>query len=287
MRSSIRVLLLLLALFAVCKPAHAAEGYANCTGVISALPKTISTPGTWCLKQGLTIAGTTAKGITIAANNVTLDCNDFTLQGTAGAGASNYGIYSLNRLNAVVRHCNIQGFKFGLYLGSTGTGGNHVVEDNRFSGNFVFGMRIEGDGSVVRRNLVLNTGGSAAVATVYGIYAAGSVNLEDNVVSGVAARVGSKGSAYGIYTSGNISASIDANEVRGLAKDGTGKDYGIYNAASGRVTMRNNDVFAEAGGGGVGLTCTDVTGRAKNNIIDGFATAMSKCGDSGENDAYP
>ena len=79
---------LVLLLF-LCGPraAHAAQSYDNCTGFITSVPAVISTQGTWCLKQDLATAIASGNAISVNANNVTLDCNDFKLGGlAAGAG---------------------------------------------------------------------------------------------------------------------------------------------------------------------------------------------------------
>lgn len=287
MRMLSAILLGSIALLAFPKSAHAAESYANCNGVVASVPKTISTPGVWCVKQNLATASTSAKAINIASDNVTLDCNDFTVSGPGGTGDTSIGIYTNNHINITVRHCNVQGFRYGLDFASTGGGGGHIVEDNSFNANTSTGIRVDGDGSVIRRNRVFSTGGSTTVTNATGIYGTDSVTISDNTVSGVAARATSNGNAYGIYTSNNPNGSIEANRVRGLAKDGTGKIYGIFNATSGRVTLRQNDVFGDASAASVGLTCTNSTGRAKDNIINGFVTALRGCGDAGENDITP
>lgn len=286
MRGTSLVLLSLLAMLAWSRPAHAAESYANCTGVVSALPTTISTPGTYCLQQNLTSAATTGNLIEIATDNVTLDCNDFTLTGTGGTGTTAVGVHALGRFNAVVRHCNVSGVQYGAYLQGA-NGGGHVVEDNRFHADTYVGVRVEGDGSVVRRNQVYDNGGSTAGASAYGIYTNASVNVTGNTVSGVNARVGGHGSAYGIYTNANASGAIVDNHISELAKDGAGRNFGIFNVASGRVTMRGNDVFGDKSANSVGLSCSSANGHAKDNIIGGFITALQTCSDGGDNDIAP
>jgi len=287
MRNLSIVLLGMLALVVWAKPAHAAESYANCNNVVTALPTTITTPGVWCVKQSLTSASATANGITVLSDNVTLDCNDFVISDTAGTGVSGIGIYTKDHVNDTVRHCNVQGFRYGLYFQSTGAGAGHVVEDNTFDANTAVGVRVEGDGSVVRRNLVFNTGGSTVTLSAWGLYGTGSVSFLDNTVSGVTATVGGKGSAYGIYTVSNTNGSIGYNRIRELAKDGSGKIYGIYNATSGRVAMEKNNLFGDDSTGSTGLTCSNSTGRARENIISGFATGLNTCGDGGNNDISP
>ena len=137
--------------------ALAAESYDNCAGYIDALPVNINTQGVWCLRQDVATGIGSGAAITIATNNVTIDCNHFKIGGlAAGAGTKATGILASSRTNAVIRHCNVRGFNIGAYLSGSG----HVVEDNRFNNNYVTGVLVEGDGSVVRRNLVAVTGGS-------------------------------------------------------------------------------------------------------------------------------
>src|SRR5687768_7416536 len=79
---------LLLAAAAVPR-AYAAESYDYCPRVISSLPATISTQGTWCLKSNLSTGITTGNAITIATNNVTIDCNDYKLGRLPAGDATN------------------------------------------------------------------------------------------------------------------------------------------------------------------------------------------------------
>ena len=280
-------LLLLASLIAA--PAARAETYNTCAGFIDSLPATITTQGTWCLRHDLSTAITNGHAITINTNNVTIDCNNFKLGGlAAGAGTLTDGIYASNRTNATVRHCNIRGFQRGANV--TGTGGGHVFEDNRFDASTYRGIEVQGDGSVVRRNHVIDTGGSSAVTGfAYGIFTYDAVDVLDNTVTGVlpTATLAGNGNAIGIYTAGNPNGSISGNRVRGLVKLGTGTAQAIYNAVSGRISLRGNDLSGDGSAASVGLRCHDSSGSAKDNIISGFVTAMSNCTDSGGNAVIP
>lgn len=278
-------LLGLLALFAWIKPASA-ESYHSCTGVITAVPVTISTPGVWCMYSNIANSSLSATLITVNTNNVTIDCNHHLIESTAGLGNTATAIYASLRNHTTVRNCNIRGFKSGVwFVGISGKG--NVVEDNIFDGNTYVALTMNGDGSVARRNQVLNTGGTTVYTTVYGIYAYNSVDLVDNTVSGVTARVGSGGSAYGIYTSSNLNGSISGNKVRGLLKDGVGTQRGIYNAGSGRIVVRGNDVVGNASSASIGLYCSASSGRALDNVIAGFALGISGCTIDGGNVIAP
>lgn len=267
--------------------AQAAESYDNCTGFITSLPAVITTQGTWCLKQNLSTAITSGSAITIGNSNVTLDCNDFKIDGlAAGAGTAAKGIYANNKLNAIVRNCSVRGFYMGLFIGGDSSGG-HVIEDNRFDGNTYVGLRVDGDGSVVRRNRVLDTGGSTLSNYVYGIATRYSVDVLDNTVFGVVARGGSGGYAIGVNTELNPDGKIIGNNVRGLFKDGSGHNMAIRNISSGRITLRSNDVAGDASAASFGLYCSTTYGNARDNVISGFATAISSCANSGGNAVIP
>jgi len=267
--------------------AQAAESYDNCTGYITSVPATISTQGTWCLKQDLATNIASGAAITINTNNVTIDCNDFKIGGlAAGVGTATYGIFAQDRLNATIRHCNIRGFYVGVFFNGA-SGGGHSIEDNRFDGNTRFGMLIEGDGSVIRRNRIFDTGGTTGLANVFGIYSQFSVDILDNTISDVVATTGSDGAASGIYTDFNAGGRISGNGVSGLMKDGAGVEYGIYNINSDRVSLRGNYVVGTVSTGSVGIGCTSSHDGARDNEITGFVTAVATCTDGGGNTVIP
>lgn len=287
MRSAAIALMALLGLSVCPLSVRAAESYANCTGTITKLPIIIGTPGTWCLKSNLSTAATSGNAINISNNNVTIDCNDFVLASTAGAAGNGSGIFTQGAYNATVRHCNIRGFKYGVNLQAFASGGGNLVEDNHFDGNTYTAIRVEGDGSVVRHNDILNTGGTSTTDTVWGIYTIKTVVIQDNTINGLAARVGSNGSAYGIHTVSDSNGIIDNNRVRGLAKDGTGRIYGIHNSSASRISLTNNDVFGDSSPNSKGLFCNVAPSRARNNVVGGFAADLYGCGDAGLNDLGP
>ncbi|HEY0660080.1 MAG TPA: right-handed parallel beta-helix repeat-containing protein [Lysobacter sp.] len=266
-------------------PTRAAESYDNCVGFIDTLPATIATQGVWCLRADLGTSMTDGAAITINTNNVTIDCNHFKLGGlAAGAGTAAAGIHAINRLNTTVRNCSIRGFAYGVAFTGTAASGGHVIEDNRFDGNTYTGIHVEGDGSVVRRNQVIDTGGATAyLGTAYGLFTEYSVDVLDNTISGVlpSPNQSGDGSAVGIYANVNLNGSISGNRVRGLVRLGTSSAYGIYSQNSDRVSMDRNHVVGDASSGSIGLRCSSASGNTRDNIISGFATAIETCASSG------
>ena len=79
---------------------------------ITSLPYTISTPGSYYLGGNLTYAGD-SDGITVNADNVTLDLMGFTLAYT-GTGTTYYGIYMQGRKNVEIRNGTVRGWFTGV-----------------------------------------------------------------------------------------------------------------------------------------------------------------------------
>ena len=230
-------------------PARAAESYDNCTGFVDSVPATIATQGTWCLRKDLSAAMSSGAAITIAANNTTLDCNDFKLGGLAGGEATTAtGIYANERVNLTVRHCNVRGFAIGIRLyDQLISYGGHVVEDNRLEGNTERGIYVGGDASVVRRNLVRDTGGSPNNPFyVAGIYLAGDIDAIDNAVDGVFRATGDDGVVDGIRTFSDDGGRIVGNGIRGLLAGAGHEVSGIYIDGA-HARLRDNDVLGPAG----------------------------------------
>jgi len=265
-------------LLAWSKPAEAAESYDSCTGFINSLPATITTQGTWCLRKNLSTAITSGQAITIASNNVTLDCNGFKIGGLAGGtGTKSTGIGAASRLNATVRNCNIRGFYHGIHFVGP-NGGGHLVEDNTFDGNTRYGMVVTNSpGSTIRDNQVLDTGGSSIAGHAHGIYAVNGVDIINNTINGVVPTSGAN--AYGIRTAANGAGSVVGNRIRGLAPSGGGAPLGIFNGNSGRTVIFENVVQGpgSAVAGGIGIRCESNAASARHNMVLGFNTGIQTC----------
>ena len=273
-------LFLLAGLFIAPTPARAAQSYDNCTGYVDTLPATISTQGTWCLRQDVTTGITFGNAITINTNNVTLDCNDFKVGGLqAGVGTTTNGIYANNRLNATVRHCNVRGFFWGVNL--SGSGGGHLVEDNRFDGNTFGGIYVSGDGSTVRRNFVYNTGGATSGGSwTEAILSSGDSDVIDNTIWGMT-PITTRNDTEGLTIDSNNDGLVAGNRVRGLA--GTfNLGIRLYSAAN-RVRVVDNSFDATQWA----IYCDDVNGGIyKNNIVSRGSVAPN-CLDLGGNSVVP
>jgi hypothetical protein len=236
----------------------------NCTP-ITALPATISTQGIYCLQGHLSTAITSGDAIEITANNVTLDLNGWKLGGqAAGTGTLARGIYSAAN-NVTVRNGIVRGFSLGVYL----TGRGARVEDLLVDQNTTKGIQVEGQGAVVRRNQIIDTGGSTGMINVTAapIYSNGADGvIEDNIVSGLVATGDGGETAIYLYSDAHrttVRRNIVSDDARppsliasssGIAVLSTNAvvvgnnvinfDYGIYYVGGASGTYAQNVVVS-------------------------------------------
>jgi hypothetical protein len=231
----------------------------NCTPVNS-LPAVISNQGVYCLTGNLATNISSSNAIEISANNVTLDLNGWKVGGqAAGLATLATGIYS-GADNVTIKNGIVRGFYDGIRL----TGRGAVVEDMLIDQNTYGGINVTGKGSIVRRNQVVDTGGSTKSAGAYGIATASNGDfVEDNEVSGLTSTGGSE---TGIQLTGNFSTARH-NIVTDDARPTGGVDsYGIVSAAV-EVSLVENVISNFS----YGIEYADLTGSgiyARNTVTD-------------------
>lgn len=249
-------------------PARAAETFHACTGFIDSVPATITTQGVWCLRRDLSTAISSGAAITIAVNNVTLDCNGFKLGGLAAGNASlAHGVLGEDRQNLTVRNCSIRGFYRGIELPS---GAGHLIEDNRFDNNLRSAISGTGANIRVRRNAAYDTGGasgtSVTVMLIPGV-------ISDNVVSGAFAPAGYD--VHGIYSWGRGSR-VQGNHVSGLTPSGGRYAYGIMTYP--KTPISGNSVVADSPVNGAGIHgAGPTTTPCQDNLVVGFSQGITSC----------
>lgn len=266
-----------------CVPAFAAESYQGCTGFINAIPATITSSGTWCLRTNFSTSMTSGAAVTVNANDVTIDGNGFYLNaieaGTSGwsvSPTSARGIYALNRINVSVRDVRVRGFHVGIQLSG---GAGHLVEDNQLTFNRFMGINVTGDANVVRDNRVENTGRAIGQMYAYGIYA--QADVIDNFVLYV--RGGTDVSPRGIYMSG-VGTTARGNYVREVIATGAGNAKALW-AGGERQSVIKNQV---AGWGGWGIVGSgEASTFCRGNDVVSFTYAVVDCDvSSGDNYEY-
>jgi parallel beta-helix repeat protein len=157
--------------------------------------------------------------IVVTADNIVIDGNGYTLQGTG----SGYGIYLNNRLGITITNVAVSGFTYGIYLHSSSSNtisGNTVSGNNRgiylfrySSSNTISGNMISDNsdyGIFLRRDCSSNTiSGNTVSDNWWGIHE--HQNSHTNTISGNTVS----GSWYGIYMRSSPRNTITGNTVSG------------------------------------------------------------------------
>jgi hypothetical protein len=278
MRSILSLAVLAAAVSLTPADARAAQSYDNCTGFITALPATISTQGTWCLNKNLATNISSGAALTIDSHNVTIDCNDFRIASTNTANSVRAsGIYANARHRLVVRNCLVQNYHWGIRL----IGDSALVEDNRVEGNNFIGIGVSGEGTVIRGNRVLDTGGTNYVwnPRAVGIYTAGESEILGNLVNGVFATAGTNAMAFGINPVDPLNGSVIDNNVKNVVADGTGEAHGVsFFGTTNRVTVDSNNIVGTGVANTIGVYCPASNGAAVvANVINGFSLPLYQC----------
>jgi hypothetical protein len=172
-----------------------------CNAFITSLPYTITQQGHYCFNRNLSTAIAGGAAITVNANFVVLDLNNFKLGGgSAGLGTEAAGVLAVDRQNVTVRNGNIRGFRVGIQFAGPLSAG-HVVENMLLDFNTVGGAVSFGSGTVMRRNTVVASGGSTVYPDfAYGLATPYGFGLhEDNVVASVDSATDALGIFAGDY----------------------------------------------------------------------------------------
>lgn len=278
--NAVRTLAAPLLLLAAASPASAAPSYDGCTGFIASLPATLTQQGTWCLNKDLATPLAAGTAITIQNHNITIDCNGFKIGGlAAGMGTQTVGLRSVDRLNTTIRDCRIRGFLVGVSI--TGDGSGHVVEDNLIEASTLTGLAFSGTGSVIRRNRIVDTGGSTfSPGNAVGMTVSGTADIVDNGISGVVPYsdpVEGSNNTFGIFVSGGSGLRITGNQVRGVEATGWGLAHAIAMSGTSRSQVADNFI---AGPGYAGIFCGSGTDAAWRNHLTGFSVDVWICTDA-------
>jgi hypothetical protein len=253
---------------------------------IPRVPFTIPSAGVYCLTHNLASGAASGAAITIAANDVVLDLNGWTLDGSgAGTATEAVGISGTGRSNLTIKNGTVRGFQVGVQLASLPGAHGHVVEGIRADRNTLIGIVAGGDGLVVRDNLVLDTGGSTAPAPIGGLrptgisafLAPGSV-IRNNQVVGTTGAAGSF--AYDIWAGDANGILIEGNVVHHPVVS-PAFSFGIQVPFSQNAQVVNNRISDVQ----VGVDYSSgATGKYRDNLTDGVATPFAGTGtDAGGN----
>ncbi len=228
-------------------PAAADETH-YCTRYIHSLPYTIQAPGHYCLERDLSVPAnpTFSSAITIDADSVVVDLNRFTLDGSAlGAGTTVMGISGSSRSFVTVRNGVVRGVFVAVELdNASGTARGTWIEDVWADHSWRTGIATDVPQSVVRHNVVTDTGGTTALTTngmsyAFGIIVEGPASVLDNQVTHTFGLGGGQAWGFALIDQGLIAV---GNRVVGA--DSGGFACEANSDAGPQVILRDNIVLS-------------------------------------------
>jgi hypothetical protein len=159
-----------------------------------------------------------SRGISVEANNVTIDLCGFSLIGNNGSG---YGVYIYGRNNIEIRNGTVRNCYTGIYEGSANGLGDRVIGVRTMS-NAYAGIYIIGKGNEVRGCTVSYNAMSASGSATYGIFAGNGSTVTGNTVSnnGTSSSV----AFYGIITGTGCTITGNTVNNNGTSLAGTWLD---------------------------------------------------------------
>ena len=246
---------------------------------ISEAPYRITKPGYYRLVNNIY---TKSEGITIESDDVTLDLNGYTIDGSSAGTKSEYsGVYSVGKRDITITGGAVTGFKIGIYIldnykdldnTEKTVSGGCTIENMRLERNLVKGIWIHAREAKVRNNVIKRTTGTTLDTNyrTFGIEALGpGIIIENNHVINTV-PVG-KEESVGISISGKGKGSVIRNNTISNSSDiETGRSFGVWVGGSDRgvtnVAVLNNVVVNMM----VGLAASSpVNGVYRENIVLG------------------
>jgi hypothetical protein len=302
MRTAHLILALCLAALSLLGPrtAHAAPALDNCTGFVDALPATISAPGTWCLRANLvsgTWVGAPYAAITIASDDVVLDCNGFGIRGP-GINSDYSGIQGYQRNRVTVRRCSVSRYRIGIVVEDY----DDVASDVRYEDNVVTDIGYGGlwsseRNTVMAGNHVARIGGYAYSTDYYGIVVKDGSVVDNTIEDMVWPRTwdGQTFRVTGINAGGPGHVTIRGNRIRKLRADYGWGAIGIWLNGVGDATVLENDIAgdmvnAQGDFKSIGIFCfadSPIHVPTVDNVITGFPVAVQGCQGKRANDESP
>jgi len=268
----------------------------NCTAITNALvPYTITAPGVYCVTEKISTNLASGAAITINANNVVLDLNDFAI-GNLAAGVSTLaiGVLALDRQNIVLQNGILRGFwvGVGLFNGTTfgqatATSSGHLVQNVTSDHSYVVGIIAEGPDCTVSNSRILSTQGSAVVNPLaptqvnkaFGIIVeqGGNAHVSNNAVFDTDCANGCTAStalAVAIYAGNAPDAVVESNAVMNTTPPTAATAAGIVvDRTSPNVLVDGNAISKWTNG--VIYTGTGATGKYRNNVTQHTTTPYS------------
>jgi hypothetical protein len=197
----------------------------------------ITAPGVYCLKRSVS-----GRNIFIAANDVVLDLNGHVLDATGITGAgvgSNTGVSGTTIRNGVIR-----GARNGVSLsnGVSSRVSGYLIERLRIEDSTVCGICVQGDGGLVRDNVIMGVGSATSgVRAGINVTSGAGVRVSDNLVVDM---IFNPGQVNGIRAADSPGAIVERNVVSNTVLPSSSGATGIHLSRSSSSTTPMRTIVA-------------------------------------------
>jgi len=242
---------------------------------ISACGSIISS-GQYTLNQSITSTGTC---INVTVDNVSIDCQGYTITYDTGGAAGYVGINASNganaRTNLTVKNCklikgsNLQSSGYGISLSKFNNSCliNNTIYTNGTTNNYGIFLTVGSSNNLIENNTIFTNGSStgnfgiylltgcsnntinyntinaSGVGTGYGIAISGLTTASQNntISNNIITTAGAGASNYGIYITTNANSNNISNNV--IVTNGTTTNHGIYLLGAAATPVNNNIIY--------------------------------------------
>jgi hypothetical protein len=241
---------------------------------ITSLPYTISAPGSYYLGGDLSYAGD-SDGITVNADNVTLDLMGFTLAYT-GTGTTYSGIYMQGRKNVEIRNGTVRGWGAGVFEYAYWVSVGHRVINIRAVDNGA-GVFLRGNGHLIQGCMATSSRPNADGLII---------ELGSGIISGCLVKNFDTFGIFGSYStviSGNVvigngaSGNIGIRSYRSLVKGNQVSNCGYMGieVQSPASLIGNTVSTSSSSQTGIAVTIPDTLTLMDQNTVTGPGTRYS------------
>jgi parallel beta-helix repeat protein len=203
------------------------------------------------LTMAYNLTDCTGRGLTIGANDITLDCNGFEIDGDDDDDGE-YGILASGRTGTTIKNCVIKEHSRGIYFGSDTTG---TIHDNDIFSNWDYGIYMSYDDIgliTVENNSIHNVSGGDGRG-VYIYRNMENVTFKNNTIY--------ENSNYGLRSEGSFSSGGNWNItfVNNTFFRNLGAGVGLYLSVTSNSTIEGNTIYDNIGDGVYLINAENVT----------------------------
>jgi hypothetical protein len=245
--------------------------------VISSLPFTIDSPGSYVFSGNLVFTGTTGDAITINSSDVTVDFNGYSLIGPGIAVCTCHGIAMGNYKNVVIRNGTVKLFGGHGICNSLSTSSGYRISKMRVHSNGLSGVYLEGNNHTVTQSTVYENGSAGSGG--FGVKLPGTGNnvtrskVYENIGGGI--NTGSASKVNRNTVNSNTGTGIQGVSGNNYSRNTVYGNTGSGMSAGSGNNFSHNNVYSNTGSGITGGSgCNYVNNNVYSNTVNGIIAGL-------------